>query len=899
MALPKRRDRIQSEQLRTQLPKIREQLPSPTWDDDSDDLNYDEYSDEEYMDSQRGQPELLDDSDANALTSERSISGISSSVQMIGHLTARDLMTNSWRRWSHLDEKIYGLTTLIQQRLSEEDMSEEIRNARTRGGAGYEKMVLFIEAMILKELSKGSTGQKRNWYVSTEDKPVFVARVINEIMGLGPIEPLYADESITEIMANGPYDIQVEIKGTLRKVPGARFRDDNHLFDVCSNMLTSVNKRIDVKEPMADGRLPDKSRINVTHSSIGDGKTNLSIRRHPKISWSIRDLVNTGAMSEEIAEELAFLIYNGCSTVIIGGTGSGKQLDDRTPLPTPTGWTTMGEVKVGDFVISHLGIPTKVTGKFQDKPDVEAYTVTFSDGNTIIADADHNWLTYTHQERMSEISFEKKDLTKQSQRVLPQVRTTKEIMETLLTESGHVNHAVKVSEPVQYEVDNAEERIIDPYLLGLWIGAGYSTKAVISTADQEILDAFKKEYTVNHISKNDYNVSGELHESLKKLNLLGNKHLPEAYMIAPESVRRELLAGLLDSSGEVGTSGTIEFCSSDEALTQQVRILTQSLGYIVNKNEKEQDKQVYTLTFQSEVGVFKLERKQEIHNKKIKEGYSVRNTFRYITSIEPYTDEKVSMHCITVDSEEHLYLAGDSFITTHNTSMLNALSGAFPLTARTITVEDNLELKLNPDRTVVPLEARAASTSGEGAITIRMLVKNTLRMRPDRIVVGEVRDATTYDMLQAMNTGHEGSMTTVHANDALSGVDRLANLATESGNIDHKGVNSLIAGSVDLIVVVRRFHEDDSRRLAGIYEVPNRPQFDGDTGISSVVPVPLWEWEHTHTNEDGTIEGKYVKRNEVSQGLIKKKRLNTATRMSIEEVYELSDHNIKDESEID
>lgn len=544
MALPKKRD-IQP---RT-APAAREQLPK--WEEfkqaDQEDYSDEAYYDE-YEESHRGQPEILSESDADSLTSERTISGISSTVQMIGHLTAKELMTNSWRRWAHLDEKIYALTTLIQERLSEEDMSEEIRDARTRGGAEYEKMVLFIEAMILKELSKGISGKKSHWYVSTEDKPVFVARVINEIMGLGPIEPLYADESITEIMANGPYDIQVEIQGTLHKVPGARFRDNDHLFDICSNMLTSVNKRIDVKEPMADGRLPDKSRINVTHSSIGDGKTNLTIRRHPKISWSIKDLVNSGAMSEEIAKELAFLIYNGCSTVIIGGTGSGK------------------------------------------------------------------------------------------------------------------------------------------------------------------------------------------------------------------------------------------------------------------------------------------------------------------------------------------------------TSMLNALSGAFPRTARTITVEDNLELKLNPDRTVIPLEARAASTSGEGAITIRMLVRNTLRMRPDRIVVGEVRDATTYDMLQAMNTGHEGSMTTVHANDALSGIDRLANLATESGNIDHKGVNSLIAGSVDLIVVVRRYHEDNSRRLAGIYEVPNRPQFDSETGLSSVVPIPLWEWEHTHTNDDGTIEGEYVKRNSVSQGLIKKKRLNTATRMSIEEVYELSDH---------
>lgn len=920
MALPKRINK-------TSRPSVREQMPAPTWDDtdtiDDNDESYEpsyvyiekpeEEEFEEYI-ARRGQPEVLSEEDVEDLHSERSISGISSSVGTIGKLTAKDLMTHSWKEWAHLDEKVLKLTLLMQKLLSDNDLSEEIRDARLEGGDEYVKMVLTIEAMILREMSKGTVGRENPYHVDSADKPVFIARVINEILGLGPLEPLYADESVTEIMANGPFDIQVEIKGTLHKVPGARFRDDEHLFDICSNMLTSVNKRIDIKEPMADGRLPDKSRINVTHSSIGGGRTNLTIRRHPKISWSLRALVESGAMSEEIAAQLGFLIYNGCSTVIIGGTGSGKQLDDRTPLPTPTGWTTMGDVKEGDFVMSPLGIPTKVTGKFQDKPDVEAYTVTFSDGNTIIADADHNWLTYTRRERISETRFEKRNLTRTRdyqlhKRVLPQVRTTKEIMESLLTESGHVNHAVKVAKPVRYEVDNAKDRLIDPYLLGLWLGDGCSTKALISTADQEILDAFAKEYTINHMGKYDYNVNGGFHVALKEMNLLGNKHVPEAYMIAPESVRRELLAGLLDSDGGIGDAGSIEFYSSNEELTQQVRVLIQSLGYVVNKRErtpsytyngeKKQGKQAYTLTFQSDVGVFKLKRKQDIHNEKIEKGYSVRNTFRYITSIKPYTDEKVSMHCITVDSEDHLYLAGDAFITTHNTSMLNALSGAFPRTTRTITVEDNLELKLNPDRTVLPLEARAASTSGEGAITIRMLVRNTLRMRPDRIVVGEVRDATTYDMLQAMNTGHEGSMTTIHANDALSGIDRLANLAAESGNIDHKGVNSLIAGSVDLIVVVRRFHEDNSRRLAGIYEVPNRPQYEEETGISSVVPRPLWEWIHTHTNDDGSIEGEYRKINDISDGLRKKKRLDTAKPMSIEEIYELSDHSPPTEEEQD
>lgn len=836
-----------------------------------------------------------------------SISGMGSD-EFIGSLTSKDLMLNSWKTWAHVEEPIRDLTDLIRQLLSEDNKSEQVEIARREGGEKYKRMVLNIEAMVLKELNKTTSDKKvSRFYVTTEYRPILLSRVVNEIMGLGPLEPLYADEAITEIMANGYEDIQVEISGDLYKVPGVRFRDDEHLYNLCSSMLQAVGRKINVREPTADGRLADKSRINVTHPNIGGGKTNLTLRRHPTTSWTIKDMVDVGAMTEEIATELNFLIYNGCSAIIIGGTGSGKQLDDNTPLPTPTGWTTMGEVQIGDYVMSHLGLPTLVTGKFQDKPEVEAYRVTFSDGNSIIADADHNWLTYNRRERISEQRFNGRKDTRVrdnqiSNRVLPQVRTTQEILDTIKTEEGYVNHAIKASQPVQYSINLESERLIDPYLFGLWLGDGGAGRASIASADNEIIEAFKEQYTVNYSSKYDWNISGGFLTSMKAMNVFNNKHIPHSYMVSPESVRRELLAGLLDSDGSVeGDSGSIKFYSSSKELTNQVRTLIQSLGYIVTKREKDtqyeykgemkQGKKAYTLTFQSELPVFKLGRKASKHKAKVDLiGHSVRNGFRYITSIEPYNEEEVSMHCITVDNEQHLYLAGDSFIPTHNTSALNALSGAFPLKDRILTIEDSMELKLNPKRTVIPFEARQASSSGENAISVRDLVKNSLRMRPDRIIIGEVRDGTAYDMLQAMNTGHDGSMTTVHANDALAGVDRLANLATESGSIDHSGVNSLIAGAVDLFIVVRKYHEDKSRRVSGVYEIPNRPSINPETGLSALDPRPLWEWIHTHTNDDGTIEGHYEKINEPSPGLVKKKRLDTARRMEIEEVYELSDH---------
>lgn len=839
MALPKKRPQ-------SSMPAFIEEDTTPNdeswdtefWGDSGAELGDEEF---DFEDSHRSQPEVVYDNDITTLTSQRSIAGVSEDIALIGQLTAHDLMVNPWRKWEHLEPIVYKLTERIQKRLSDENEADRIKTARNVGGKKYEEAVRVIEAMILRETNKESPGKVNPFRVSHDDKPVLVARVINEIMGLGPLEPLYADPSITEIMANSFDDIQVEIRGTLHRVPGARFRNDDHLFDVASGMLNTVNRRIDIKSPLADGRLPDKSRINVVHPNIADGNTALTIRKHPENSWSIQDMVEVGAMSEEVALELGFLIYNRCTSIIVGGTGTGKQLDDRTLLPTPTGWITMGEVAVGDYVMAPSGHPTKVTGKFQDKPDVEAYLVTFSDGSYIVADADHNWFTYAHQS--GDESYP--DLLSST----PQVRTTHEILESLSTSEGSPNHAVQVAQAVEYTVDNADDRTIDPYLLGTWLAGG-------TTQDAEVPVL-----------------------ALRRLGLLEAVRIPDSYMLAPQKARRDLLAGLLDHAGEVDEQGNIVLRGSYGDV-EQTRVFIQSLGHIVYRKDNE-------LSFHSDEPVFTDPIRNERHAATKRE--DVRHTFRYIVDVQPY-DEDVSMHCITVDSEDHLYLAGEAFITTHNTSMLNALSGAFPKTVRTITVEDNLELKLNPDRTVLSLEARAAAASGEGEVTIRDLVRNALRMRPDRIIVGEVRDGTAYDMLQAMNTGHEGSMTTIHANDAYSGMDRIANLAMESGNVNAQGVNSLIAGSVDLIIEINRFYEDGSRRISGVYEVPNRPHFDEEAGASVLTPIPLWVWNHTNTRGDGTVEGSYEKINDVSAGLAKKKRLDVAHDFTLEELYELSNH---------
>jgi pilus assembly protein CpaF len=149
------------------------------------------------------------------------------------------------------------------------------------------------------------------------------------------------------------------------------------------------------------------------------------------------------------------------------------------------------------------------------------------------------------------------------------------------------------------------------------------------------------------------------------------------------------------------------------------------------------------------------------------------------------------------------------------TTLLNALSAAVPATERIITVEDNAELRLQQPH-VVSLEARPPNVEGRGEITIRDLVRNSLRMRPDRIIVGEVRGAETLDMLQALNTGHEGSLVTVHANSADDAIHRLETLATMSDlNLPFEALRDQINNAIDVIVQIDRY-PDGRRRLAEV-----------------------------------------------------------------------------------
>lgn len=181
------------------------------------------------------------------------------------------------------------------------------------------------------------------------------------------------------------------------------------------------------------------------------------------------------------------------------------------------------------------------------------------------------------------------------------------------------------------------------------------------------------------------------------------------------------------------------------------------------------------------------------------------------------------------------------------TTLLNILSGYIPEDERIVTIEDAAELQLRQDH-IVRMETRQRSSDGRSEITIRDLVRNSLRMRPDRIVVGECRGAEALDMLQAMNTGHDGSLTTLHANSPRDALARLETMSLMAGlDLPLRVIREQIASAIDLIIQQTRM-KDGSRKVTYVTEVSG---MEGDT----IVMTDIFRFEQTGVSEDGRVLG--------------------------------------------
>lgn len=368
-------------------------------------------------------------------------------------------------------------------------------------------------------------------------------------------------------------------------------------------------------------------------------------------------------------DQLTNGLHPGQMIIIAARPALGKALALDTPLPTPTGWTTMGEVQAGDYLIGGDGNPTRVVAATEVLLNRPCYEVEFNDGTVIVADAQHQWLTETRASRKSAQAAVRYSRCR-NQRTSPSVKMTEEIAATLRcnTVDRRFNHAV----PVAGAAELPERDLpFPPYALGVWLGDGHSTGPRFTTADPEIVENIEAEglHVVRQPGGRLLSAMRPPNAMLRSIGVLNNKHIPPEYLRASIEQRRALLAGLLDTGGYVGPSGTVRFAVTNRRLAADAHELVLSLGYRATMKTKavggraEQSSTSYVISFTPCDKVFRLSRKlarQTTHD------YPTAR-FRYITAVR--VTGSVPVRCVEVDNADRLYLAGRTWVPTHNSTL--------------------------------------------------------------------------------------------------------------------------------------------------------------------------------------------------------------------------------------
>ena len=414
--------------------------------------------------------------------------------------------------------------------------------------------------------------------------------------------------------------------------------------------------------------------------------------------------------------------------VIIGGRpGTGKALALDTPIPTPMGWTTMGDLTPGDQVFDAAGKPCQVTYVTPVMHDRRCYEVLFDDGSTIVADADHQWFAYdfpawksfrSAQYRKARPATHPQFARDQSAvRHRPRVVTTQQMLDEGLhaCTDGRPNWYLPLAAPL--EMPEADLPV-DPYVLGCWLGDGKTTgsEMTIGAEDEE---HFRSEFTsagyrferraalqwatVPVAGKGAWQgYTGPLRTLTRELLAVGllrgaRKHIPTAYLRGSAEQRRALLQGLLDTDGHVEARGMVDLCLADLPLLRQARELVCSLGHkpgpIRERSIRLPDGRMtkaWRFGWTPLDPVFRLHRKVSRYDSARSRRASGRIMRRAVVAIRPVPS--VPVRCITVDSPDHLYLAGESMIPTHNTSFALGIAANAALEARTPVLIFSLEM---------------------------------------------------------------------------------------------------------------------------------------------------------------------------------------------------------------
>jgi phage terminase large subunit-like protein len=367
---------------------------------------------------------------------------------------------------------------------------------------------------------------------------------------------------------------------------------------------------------------------------------------------------------------------------------AGKALALDTPIPTPDGWTAMGDLQVDDWVFDQDGHPCRVVATMPVEHGRPCYRVSFSDGSSIVADAEHEWFTEARRNgRPHGVRLKGIPRRQWTEGYADKIRTTHEIRDTLKASEREHNHRIPVAGPLQLP---STPLPLDPYVLGCWLGDGESGGARLTCGydDLQIIGEIAAAgvpiretassndgsglFSLSTGSRSAPDMAGSVRTCLRSLGLLGNKHIPPSYLRASEAQRLALLQGLMDTDGYISERGWCEFTTTSPVLRDGVLELVRTLGYkprcrtgraMLNGKDCGEKHRICFVAYRSRPA-FRLQRKAA--RLKPAPGRRTRAAYRQIIAVEEVPS--VPVRCIQVSSANGLFLAGESMVITHNST---------------------------------------------------------------------------------------------------------------------------------------------------------------------------------------------------------------------------------------
>jgi hypothetical protein len=406
------------------------------------------------------------------------------------------------------------------------------------------------------------------------------------------------------------------------------------------------------------------------------------------------DLSLQPKQSEVFTSEGTEILYGGSA-------GAGKAGDINIPIPTTDGWKLLKDVQVGDKVFGSDGKPCNVVAATEVMYNRPCYRITLSDGNEFIVDEQHQWLTMDENEREQFLRFDEEWkaarrakrpsrakygdkyawLKERNSKLRPvgqsqpigSIHTTKHIADTLKAREGtRNNHSLPLCRPVEYP---EKDLLVNPYVLGFWLGDGTTICGQFTSADQHNIDRIAEHYEVVKIPSADYGYGTRgLMKDLRTIGVLGNKHIPEEYLTASVEQRWQLIHGLMDSDGYCSKDGKLNFDNTNKAIIDGFCEVARSLGIRVTVKERRATLYgkdcgaSWRVSMVSKEQMFTLPRRADRQKKEANPNYYR----RFVVSCEKVPS--VPVRCIEVDSENHMFLWGKGYVPTHNSHLLRVLA---------------------------------------------------------------------------------------------------------------------------------------------------------------------------------------------------------------------------------